>query len=69
MLKFINPVYLEIGMGLFLISNLTFLFKKPIKTIDGGDLMLSADRICIHSDTPSAILFAESIHKIVDILY
>ena len=43
----------------------SFLFKKPLKTIDGGDLLISADTICIHSDTPSAILFAESIHKIV----
>lgn len=29
LLKYVNPVYLEITMGLFLISNLTFLFKKP----------------------------------------
>jgi hypothetical protein len=29
LLKYVNPVYLEIAMGLFLISNLTFLFKKP----------------------------------------
>lgn len=29
LLKFVNPVYLEIAMGLFLFSNLTFLFKKP----------------------------------------
>jgi len=29
LLKYVNPVYLEIVMGLFLISNLTFLFKKP----------------------------------------
>lgn len=36
LLKFINPVYLEIGMGLFLISNLTFLFKKP-KDINEAD--------------------------------
>jgi uncharacterized protein len=28
-LKFINPLYLEIIMGLFLISNLPFVFKKP----------------------------------------
>ncbi|MFC6876884.1 sulfite exporter TauE/SafE family protein [Flavobacterium myungsuense] len=28
LLKYVNPVYLEIVMGLFLISNLTFLFKK-----------------------------------------
>lgn len=29
LLKYVNPVYLEIAMGFFLISNLTFLFKKP----------------------------------------
>lgn len=29
LLKYVNPVYLEIAMGLFLMSNLTFLFKKP----------------------------------------
>ncbi|PKB18535.1 sulfite exporter TauE/SafE family protein [Flavobacterium sp. 5] len=28
LLKFVNPVYLEIAMGLFLVSNLTFLFQK-----------------------------------------
>lgn len=28
LLKFVNPIYLEIAMGLFLISNLPFLFKK-----------------------------------------
>lgn len=28
LLKYVNPIYLEIAMGLFLISNLTFLFKK-----------------------------------------
>jgi len=29
LLKYLNPLYLEIAMGLFLISNLIFLFKKP----------------------------------------
>lgn len=29
LLKYVNPVYLEIGMGLFLISNVLYLFKKP----------------------------------------
>ncbi|MFZ4543899.1 MAG: sulfite exporter TauE/SafE family protein [Saprospiraceae bacterium] len=29
LLKYLNPLYLELAMGLFLISNLTFLFKKP----------------------------------------
>lgn len=28
LLKFLNPIYLEIAMGLFLISNLPFIFKK-----------------------------------------
>ena len=28
LLKYVNPVYLEIAMGLFLISNLTFVLKK-----------------------------------------
>ena len=28
LLKFINPLYLEIAMGIFLISNLPFVFKK-----------------------------------------
>lgn len=28
LLKYVNPIYLEIAMGLFLISNFTFLFKK-----------------------------------------
>jgi 5-oxoprolinase (ATP-hydrolysing) subunit A len=43
----------------------SFLFKKPIKTIDGGNLIISADTICLHSDTPSSLNFAKSIHKIV----
>jgi hypothetical protein len=29
LLKFVNPLYLEVIMGLFLISNLPLLFKKP----------------------------------------
>ncbi|MGL4347643.1 MAG: sulfite exporter TauE/SafE family protein [Chitinophagaceae bacterium] len=29
LLKFVNPVYLEMVMGIFLVSNLPFLFKKP----------------------------------------
>jgi uncharacterized membrane protein YfcA len=29
LLRYVNPVYLEIAMGLFLFSNLTFLFKEP----------------------------------------
>ncbi len=29
LLKFVNPVYLELAMGLFLVSNLPFVFKKP----------------------------------------
>ncbi len=29
LLKYVNPVYLEIVMGIFLVSNLIFLFKKP----------------------------------------
>jgi len=33
LLKYLNPLYLEIAMGLFLISNLTFLFKKPTEII------------------------------------
>lgn len=29
LLKHVNPVYLEIAMGFFLVSNLAFLFRKP----------------------------------------
>lgn len=29
LLKYINPLYIEIAMGLFLISNLHFIFKRP----------------------------------------
>lgn len=29
LLKYINPLFIEIAMGLFLISNLHFVFKKP----------------------------------------
>ncbi len=29
LLKFVDPVYLEIAIGIFLISNLMFLFQKP----------------------------------------
>jgi uncharacterized membrane protein YfcA len=29
LLKYVNPIYLEIVMGLFLVSNLPFVFKKP----------------------------------------
>ncbi|QLC64833.1 sulfite exporter TauE/SafE family protein [Flavobacterium sp. LPB0248] len=36
LLKFLNPLYLEIAMGLFLISNLPFIFKKPAE-INAGE--------------------------------
>ncbi len=29
LLRFVNPLYLEIAMGLFLVSNLPFVFRKP----------------------------------------
>lgn len=35
LLKFINPVYLEVGMGLFLISNLPFVLRKT-KELDNA---------------------------------
>lgn len=44
LLKYLNPLYLEIAMGLFLISNLTFLFKKSTainKTEKPSNLVLS----------------------------
>ncbi|PLK44935.1 sulfite exporter TauE/SafE family protein [Emticicia sp. TH156] len=31
LLKFVNPIYLEIAMGLFLVSNLPFVFRKSQK--------------------------------------
>lgn len=45
LLKFVNPVYLEMVMGLFLVSNLPFLFKKPAdglveKKVSNGALSL-----------------------------
>lgn len=49
LLKFVNPLYLEIAMGLFLISNLTFLLKKKkqINTIKkSSNLALSLIGFC-----------------------
>jgi uncharacterized protein len=36
LLKYVDPIYLEISMGLFLISNITFLFQKekPVTTTE-----------------------------------
>ena len=45
LLKYLNPLYLEIAMGLFLISNLTFLFQKSTeinKTEKLSNLTLSS---------------------------
>lgn len=36
LLKYLNPIYLEIAMGLFLISNLPFIFKKA-EEINAGE--------------------------------
>lgn len=34
LLKFINPFYLEVGMGLFLVINLPFVFKKQLTEVE-----------------------------------
>ncbi len=33
LLKYLNPIYIEISMGLFLLSNLPFLFKNPKESL------------------------------------
>lgn len=34
-----------------------------IRTIDGGDLALQADSICVHSDTPTAVAIATAVRE------
>ena len=34
LLKYVNPIYLEVSMGLFLISNLLFLFKRQKEIVE-----------------------------------
>lgn len=34
LLKFINPFYLEVGMGVFLVINLPFVFKKQLAEVE-----------------------------------
>jgi UPF0271 protein len=36
--------------------------EQPISALDGSALLLSADTICLHSDTPGAINIAEAVH-------
>ena len=40
LLTYVNPVYLELGMGLFLLSNLVFLFNKNSASVKKKDMPL-----------------------------
>ena len=37
--------------------------ERRIRTIDGDDLDLQADSICVHSDTPTAVAIATAVRE------
>ena len=39
--------------------------EKKIKTMEGVVIDVAADTICIHADTPNALLFAKTIYRLV----
>ncbi len=39
--------------------------EKKIKTMDGVEIDVAADTICIHADTPNAFAFAKTIYRLV----
>jgi 5-oxoprolinase (ATP-hydrolysing) subunit A len=39
---------------------------EPILTIDGGSIVVQADTVCIHSDTPESVAIARSLRESLD---
>ncbi|HMJ05653.1 MAG TPA: LamB/YcsF family protein, partial [Chthoniobacterales bacterium] len=40
---------------------LRMLQEGVVRTVDGGNLAIAADTICVHGDTPEAIAFAQKL--------
>jgi UPF0271 protein len=40
---------------------------EPIATIDGAPIMLRADTVCVHSDTPQAVAIARAVRSALDV--
>jgi UPF0271 protein len=40
--------------------------EKKITTIDGDDLTIEADTICVHSDTATAVAIARALRAVFD---
>ncbi len=39
---------------------------EPISTVDGGPIVVRADTVCIHSDTPAAVAMAKALRGALD---
>lgn len=39
---------------------------EPIPTVDGDSIVVTADTVCIHSDTPAAVTIAEAVRGALD---
>lgn len=40
--------------------------KEAFPTLDGGQIVVDADTVCIHSDTPTAVEIASALHRALD---
>ncbi|MBK6978792.1 MAG: LamB/YcsF family protein [Cytophagaceae bacterium] len=47
----------------------SFLENRPVKTIEGTNIQLNAETICIHSDTPNALKIAQNVSEKVRLFY
>jgi UPF0271 protein len=45
---------------------LRFFETKKMPTVDGPDIELKADSICIHGDTPGAVIAAKSLRDALE---
>ena len=39
--------------------------EKKVKTVDGNDIPMTADCICVHSDTPGAVAVAKAVKEAI----
>jgi 5-oxoprolinase (ATP-hydrolysing) subunit A len=39
--------------------------ENKVKTVDGNDIPMRADCICVHSDTPGAVAVAQAVRQAI----
>jgi UPF0271 protein len=41
-------------------------YREPIETADGGEILIEADTLCIHGDTPGADTLAAAVRAALE---